>query len=333
MAKEKHINGHKPEALMQTLGPAGGVGVPELPERAEAAVMAVTGFRTEVPDEAQTAAILGTEREGNAVIIDDSGLVLTIGYLMLECSAIEIADIEGRWVEADFVGYDFETGFGLARAGAPLGIAEAPLGTTAALRQGKQALVAGRGGREQAMPVTVASRRPFSGYWEYYLDDAIFTTPAYPNWSGSALIGNDGKVGGLGSLLVEDAGEQQPSQGNMFIPTELLLPILDQLLADGRVQRPSRPWLGIFTMDTQGTLLVTHVADNSPAARGGVVAGDVVLRVAKQPVAYLADFYERLWSLGEAGATVPLTIVREGAAVELLLRSEDRYKVFKTPYA
>jgi S1-C subfamily serine protease len=333
MAEDKKINGHKPEALMQTLGPAGGVGVPELPERAEAAVMAVTGFRAEIPDEAQTAAVLGTEREGNAVIIDDNGLALTIGYLMLECGAIEIADSEGRWVEADFVGYDFETGFGLARAGAPIGIAPARLGTTAAFTQGKQALVAGRGGRARAMAVTIASRRPFAGYWEYQLDNAIFTTPAYPNWSGSALIGNDGKVGGIGSLLVEDAAEQQPSQGNMFVPTDLLSPILDQLITSGRVDRPSRPWLGVFTMDTQGALLVTHVGENSPAARGGVAAGDVVLRVAKHPVADLADFYDRLWSLGEAGVMVPLTIVREGAAVELMLRSEDRYKVFRTPIA
>ena len=332
MAEHRQINGHKPEALLRGIAPVVGVGVPELPQYAAAAVAAVTGLRTEIPDTALTAALLGTEREGNAVIIDDNSLALTIGYLLLECGAIEIADSGGRWVEAELVGYDFETGFGLARAAAPLGIAAAPLGDGSALATGKRALVAGRGGRESAMDAHVVSRRPFSGYWEYHLDDAIFTTPAFPNWSGAALIGGDGRVGGIGSLLVEDAAEGRASQGNMFVPVSLLTPILGELVAKGRVSRPSRPWLGLFTAEVQGALVVTHVAEGGPAEASGVRPGDVVLRIDRQPVADLADLYRRLWGLGEAGVSVPMTIVREGAAVELVLRSADRYQVFRTPH-
>jgi S1-C subfamily serine protease len=332
MTDDGKINGHRPDWLLRGLDPAAGVGMAELPKHAEVAVAAMTGLRAEVPPSAHTAPLLGTEREGNAVIIDEAGLALTIGYLMLECRAVEIADAQGAWVEADFVGYDFETGFGLARARSQLGIAPVGLGSSSSIGEGEGVIVAGRGGRERAMLAKVVSRREFAGYWEYHLDDAIFTAPAYPNWSGAALIGAEGRVGAIGSLLVEDAvvGER-PAQGNMFVPIDLLKPILDELVTEGRVQRPPRPWLGMFTAEAQRALVVTHVATGGPAARAGIEPGDVVLRVDAEPISGLPDLYRQIWRLGPAGVEVPLTIARGGAAVEFVVRSADRYDFFRTP--
>ncbi len=333
MSGNGKINGYKPERLMQSLGAGSeSLGVAELPNYAEASAAAVIGLRSQVPPDAHTAPYLGTEREGHALVIDDDGLVLTIGYLLLECSDIEVMDADGDWVEATFVGYDFETGLGLVRAVSALDIAPAERGSARSLRVGTPVIVAGRGGADQSIEAKVVSRRPFDGYWEYHLDEAIFTTPAHPNWGGSALIAPDGRVAAIGSLLVEDAVlDNQPSQGNMFVPIDLLEPIYADLIAHGRVRRPPRPWLGMFTAEAQGALVVTHVTTGGPAAQAGIEAGDVVLRVNEEPVAGLSDLYQCIWQIGEAGVGVPLTLVRSGAGVEIVVHSGNRYDFFRTP--
>ena len=337
MAGDGKINGHRPRRLMARAmpgaGPAAAPAEPgALPDRMLRAAGSVTALRAEVPDDARTAPFLGTERGGAAVAIDESGLAVTIGYLTLECRRVALADADGDWVYARFVGYDFETGFALARANRPLGIPPVAFGDSSALAPGHKAVVAGAGGPEHAMAVEVVSRRGFAGYWEYLLDDALFTAPACPDWSGAALIGRDGRLAGIGSLLVEDAGPGGAErQGNMFVPIDLLAPILDELVAGGRVKRPPRPWIGMFTTEAHGSLVVAHTADGGPAERAGIEPGDVIVRVAREPIADLGDFYRRMWALGPAGATVPLTVVRGGAAVELSVRSGDRYAWFRTP--
>ena len=258
--------------------------------------------------------------------------MVTIGYLLLECRRVALADADGDWADAAFVGYDFETGFGLARARRPLGLKPMAFGDSAALKEGDRVAVAGAGGLARAMPAELVSRRGFAGYWEYLLDDALFTAPAYPDWSGAAMIGRDGRLVGVGSLLVEDAGPGGTErQGNMFVPIDLLAPILDEMVGNGRVARRQRPWLGLFTTEAHGNLVVAHTAEGGPAARAGIEPGDVIVRVAREPVADLGDLYRRVWAVGPAGAAVPLTIVRGGAAVELSVRSGDRYAHFRTP--
>ena len=335
MAEEGKVNGRRPRRLMAQIVPGASpvsASVGDVPEAAARAARSVTALRAETPSDARTASLLGTERGGSAVLIDEAGLALTIGYLMLECRTVALADADGDWTEATFVGYDFETGFGLARANRPLGIPPITLGDSSTLRRGRP----GDGGRRQRRGPDDAgrsgSRRGFAGYWEYLLDDALFTSPAYPDWSGAALIGRHGRLLGVGSLLVEDAGPGgEARQGNMFVPIDLLAPILDELVENGRARRRPRPWLGLFTTEAHGSLVVARTADDGPAARAGIEPGDVIVRVAKEPVADLGDLYRQIWSLGPAGAAVPLTIVRGGAAVELSVRSADRYVHFRTP--
>jgi S1-C subfamily serine protease len=286
---------------------------------------AVTRLRAEVPADSRSARNLGTERDGNGIVIDNQGLVLTIGYLILEAMSVTVADSRGAPVTAEVVGYDQATGFGLVRASRPLGIKPLPLGDSDSVKLRTPVLVVGHGGREGTVPAYVVSRREFAGYWEYLLDEAIFTSPPHPNWGGTALVGADGKLYGVGSLMVGDAAQgDKPMPGNMFVPINLLKPIFADLLSEGRVAGPRRPWLGMWSRDTNGHPVIAGVAPESPAERAGLRPGDMVLAIGGRNVASLADMYRKIWGHGVAGSEIPMHIMRDGRAMELAVKSADR---------
>lgn len=287
---------------------------------------AVVGVRATVPAEARTADALGTERAGSGVVIDASGLIVTIGYLILEASRVEVMVGEGEPLGATILAYDHETGFGLLRADEPMGVPPMPLGDSSGLAEGDQLLVAGFGGRDAARPALLVSRREFAGYWEYLLEDAIFTAPPYPMFGGAALIDSRGELVGIGSLIVADAHPgEKPLPGNMFVPVNRLKSALGDLLTIGRSGAVERPWLGIYLSEVDGLLLVQRLAAEGPAARAGVQPGDVILGVAGQPVGSLADFYRKLWAVGGPGDAVPLTLLKGSRMEELSVTASDRY--------
>ncbi len=209
-------------------------------ERSEAPAVdqllaAIVGVRARVPEHARTADALGIQRAGSGVVIDGNGLIVTIGYLILEARHVEVMVTEDRIVEAEILAYDHETGFGLLRASEPIDVAPMRLGESASLEQGDQLLVSGFGGRLAARPVVLVSRRDFAGYWEYLLENAIFTAPPYPLFGGAALINSQGELVGIGSLVVADAYRgEQPLPGNMFLPVNRLKEVLGDLLTAGR---------------------------------------------------------------------------------------------------
>ena len=289
---------------------------------------AVVQVEAQVPPDARTAQSLGTERSGSGVVIDTGGLILTIGYLILEAESVNIV-VGGRRAPAEIVAYDYDTGFGLLRADVPPGarpIEPIDLGDSSALGENAVVLVAAHGGPGVARRAMVVSRREFAGYWEYLLDNAIFTAPPYPRFGGAALIGPDGKLLGIDSLIVGDAvpGETQVP-GNMFVPIDLLKPILGDLLAFGRGPGRQRPWLGMFTEELRGHVFVTRVSPEGPARKAGVKADDIVLAVAGESVTSMAGLFRRVWALGAPGVDVSLTVLRGGAVREIVVRSADRY--------
>jgi S1-C subfamily serine protease len=298
-------------------------------ERALAAVVAV---RTEVPADAFTASILGTERAGNGVVIDRSGLILTIGYLITEAETVWVSALSGAAAQAHVVGYDQTSGFGLIQALGRLDVPPLELGSAEASAVGDPVIVAGEGGLPHALKATVVSKREFAGYWEYVLDEAIFTSPPHPSWGGAACIGADGRFHGVGSLFVQEAqGEGIASQGNMIVPIDLLKPILNDLLRLGRVDRPPRPWLGMYASEAEDTVFVAGVASGGPAERAGIKPGDFVLEVAGTRVTELAATFRRIWSIGPAGSPIPLTIARDGALQRITVQSADRNDFLKKP--
>jgi S1-C subfamily serine protease len=307
-----------PVLLVATILPARAESVEEL-------LAAVVKVKTFVPSDSRTAGTLGREREGSGIVIDSAGLILTIGYLMVEAQGAEITGSDGRAVPAQVIGYDHESGFGLLRANPPPRVKPLALGRSADLKERDPVLIASQGGPDMAGPAFVVSRRVFAGSWEYMLDDAIFTAPPHPAWSGAALIDQGGKLVGVGSLIVGDTtGTNTHLPGNMFVPIDRLKPILADLIADGRVSGPSKPWLGLNTEELRGRLFVTRVSPDSPAARAGIQPGDVVVSVGGETPRDLPDFYRKVWARGPAGVEVPLGILQGTSAREVTLQSVDR---------
>jgi S1-C subfamily serine protease len=288
---------------------------------------AIVRVHAEIPADARTAAYLGTERNGSGVVIDDAGLVVTIGYLITEAMGAEVTTGAGRVSRADVVGFDIASGLGLLRAAEPLAVKPLPIGAATALAEKTPVVVAGFGGPEQVQPAVVVSRRAFAGYWEYLLEDAIFTTPPHPAWSGAALLGPDGKLTGIGSLVLSDAEPDLP--GNMFVPIDRLRPVMGDLLALGRPSAPPRPWLGVNLRELDGGLVVGRVALDGPSDKAGVRHGDRVIAIDGVPVQELADFYRRLWRQGDAGVTVRLGVTRQGEQHEIVVKTIDRYRYLK----
>ena len=284
----------------------------------------VVVLHARVPPDAFTAKTLQTERLGNGIVIGANGLVLTIGYLVTEADDVTLITNEGRGVPAHVLGYDSVTGFGLVHALEPLDLPGLALGDSRHLERDDPIILAGGGGRAHAVAGRVIARAPFAGYWEYLLDEALFTAPGHPHWSGAALIGPSGALMGVGSLQMnQEASGGQTRPINMCVPIELLPPILDDL-SKGRPAHPPRPWLGLLAHDAGSNVVVMDVSAGGPAARAEVRAGDVILAVAGQPVATLADFYTKLWSLGPAGVTAPLRLRRERDIFDIEIRTVDR---------
>lgn len=287
---------------------------------------AVVGIDTRIPSTARTAGFLGTEREGSGVVISDDGLVLTIGYLILEAIEIDITLADGRRVPASFVAYDHESGFGLIRAASDLNLRPAGIGTSRGKGASTQVLLANRLGPDAAQGVFVVDRREFVGAWEYLLDAAIFTSPPNPNFSGAGLFDVDGKLIGIGSLFVGSAAVfQRPVPGNMFVPIDELKPILDQMIAQGRRAAAPRPWLGIRTSELRDRLFVDGVSDESPAAHAGVRAGDLIVAVDAAPVTSMAGYFRAIWRDRVAGDTVSVRVLTpEGELKDVEIESMDR---------
>jgi S1-C subfamily serine protease len=287
---------------------------------------AVVRVQAEIPAEARTAGLLGTKRDGSGVVIDASGLVVTIGYLITEAMAAEVTTAAGKASRAEIIGFDTESGLGLLRAAEPLEVKPMPIGTARGLAEKTPVIVAGHGGAEAARAAVVVSRRTFAGYWEYLLEDAIFTAPPHPGWSGAALIAPDGKLAGIGSLVVGDADNGFP--GNMFVPIDRLGPVMGDLIALGRPSS-ARPWLGANLQEVDGELVVRRVAPEGPAAGAGIRHGDRVAAIDGSAVHDLADFYRALWGRGEAGIKVELTVNRQGEQHEIGVKTIDRYRYLK----
>ncbi len=275
---------------------------------------AVVGVHALVAPEARSSRNLGTERDGSGVVIDESGLILTIGYLLLEAHAIEVVAHDGKKSPASVVAYDFESGFGLVRATRPPAVKPARLGDSGALKAGDRVVALSRAGAQPlGTPARVVARRVFAGYWEYLLENAIFTAPPHLVFGGAGLFAEDGSLVGIGSLFVNDAAEPQAfSSGNMFVPIDDLKPILADLVAQGRRLHPPRPWLGLYSAEAHGRVIVTRVSDDSPAKRAGLKPGDVIVGIDGRTVRDLADLYRRAWAQGAAGAEVPLDVMRPG---------------------
>jgi S1-C subfamily serine protease len=296
----------------------------------EEILKAIVRVHASVPENARTAVSLGTDRDGSGVVIDERGYVLTIGYLILEAERIEVVGQSGETVKATFVAYDHNSGLGILRAEKPLKVTHMQLGQSSELTVGDPVLVASYGGPDSVQGARVLTRQEFAGYWEYLLEDAIFTSPPHLSFGGAALIGRNGRLVGIGSLYTRVT---LPGLGavptNMFVPIDPLKPILDDLIARGRSQARSRPWLGLYSEESHGRVIILRVASGSPGEHAGLREGDIILKVKNGAVKGLADFYRKVWALGEAGVDVPVSILQGTEIRDVVVHSADRHQYLR----
>src|ERR1700756_4431117 len=296
------------------------------------ALAAVVGLRATIPSDAFTAETLGTERAGNGVIIRNNGLVLTIGYLITEAETIWLTLSDGRSVPGHVLGYDQETGFGLVQALAKIDMPALSLGHSDGLSVSERVVIAGAGGRHHSVAARVVAKQEFAGYWEYVLDEAIFTAPSHPNWGGTALIGPAGDLLGIGSPPLQHAPQRGQTQNiNMMVPIDLWKPVVDDLMKFGRRNAPPRPWLGLYATEVENRLVIVGLADRGPAKKADLRTGDIVLSVAGKEVRDLAGFFRRVWAQGQAGVDVPISIYRDGDTLEMKVKSSERNRFLKGP--
>ncbi|MBM4333916.1 MAG: serine protease [Deltaproteobacteria bacterium] len=288
---------------------------------------AVVKIRSIIPKDAPTARTLGTERQGNGVVIDEQGHILTIGYLIIETEKIEVIGPDGKTINATFIGFDHNTGFGLIKTEKPLNVGPMKLGKSLRIKEGDQILVAGYGGASAVQGAWVIARKEFTGYWEYLLEEAIFTAPAIPDFGGAALINREGDLLGIGSLFTQLI---IPGLGaipcNVFVPIDLLSPILEDLMTKGRPREAPRPWLGLNAEEAHGRVIVVRVTTGAPAEQAGLKPGDIILKVSGKAVNGLSDFYRKVWGLGKTGVEVPLSILQGTQIRDITIRSSDRYQ-------
>lgn len=297
----------------------------------EAVLNAVVTVRAEIPEDAFTADALGTERLGNGVVISDDGLILTIGYLITEAQGVWLTTNDGSVVAGYPIGYDQVTGFGLIKALGPLNTPFLKRASAADVDTGDRVYVVGQGGRAHSLKSRVTDKHEFAGYWEYLLDEALFTSPAHPQWGGAAVVNESGELVGIGSLLVQEAESDDGAQANMVVPIDLLEPILGDMLATGQAAREPRPWLGLFPIEGERHLVVGAVTENGPAARAGIEQGDLILAVGEQRVDSLAWFFREVWQQGPAGTEIPLTIAHDDEVIKISVPSGDRNDYLKKP--
>jgi len=284
----------------------------------------VVHIKTFITPDGRTTENLGHEREGSGIVIDNNGLILTIGYLMVEAISAEITTNDGRTVAANAVGYDNESGFGLLQTITPLKVRALQMGKASEIKVGDPVVIASYGGQSGVAPVHVVAKREFAGNWEYLLDEAIFTAPPHPAWSGAALISHDGKLVGVGSLIVGDtSGKGDGVRGNMFVPIDRLAPILADLIADGR-PAVAHPWIGLNTDDVNGHLVVSRVTSGAPAEKAGMRKGDIILAVNGETPTSLPDLYRKIWSQGAAGADIPMDVLQNHQRRSLQVHSINR---------
>src|SRR5262245_4275125 len=289
--------------------------------------LSVVKLRSKAFTSARSNTTLGPKRECTCVESDYYGLVLTIWYLILEAETVELSTADGTVFPATVVGYDNITGFGLLRSLRPLPITPIRFGQSSQIADRERVLIVGFDG---VAPALVVSRRQFVGFWEYLLDEAIYTAPVTVNWSGAALIDSGGRLLGIGSLSVNDAlGPDSQIPGNLFVPIDLLKPLLAELIKYGKSSARPRPWMGLQTQDVHGTVVVTRVSPEGPADAAGMRPGDVIVTVGGTLVKGQADFYTRVWSRGAAGVEVPLDVLRTGKIQSIKVRSVDRDNYYR----
>jgi len=302
----------------------------ETQEHFEKIYESIVRITSTVPDEARTAASLGTSRRGTGVVIDNKH-ILTIGYIVAEADKIEIGLPGGKEVPGDLVAYDHSSGFGILKTILPTKLNPLKLGDSDNISEEDLLFVMPYPDQGQGSGAKAVSRRSFAGWWEYYLEKPIYTYPMNQSWAGTPLLNEFGEVVGIGSLYVQESVPGIQSPGNLFVPINILKPILSDLLKNGRRTKQINPYMGINSEESNGKVYITRVSENGPAARAGILSKDIILSVNGIKVNSIKDFYLTAWSLGGPGTLIKLEVERDQKKISFDIKTVDRMDYFVKP--
>ena len=291
----------------------------------EGTLDSIVSINTRIPENSFSADILGTERKGYGAVIRDDGLIVTIGYVITEAESVWIGQGRENTVPGYVVSNDYDSGIGLVKPLMPMNLPVIGFGTIKDMNVGDPVLIVGSGGSGHMMESKVVGKHEFAGRWEYVLDEAIFTSPVNSDWAGAALIGEDGKLYGVGCLLIQEVKQDQViADSNLFVPIDTLTPIVDELCHYGGRKSPPRPWLGVLVEEELGHLIIIGVFHKCPADRSGLKPGDIIVAVNGKLVNELAMLFRSIWSMGDAGVDIPLKVIRESSTIDITVKSSDR---------
>jgi serine protease DegQ len=273
---------------------------------------------------------------GSGVIVSADGYVLTNYHVIEDADQIEIAFDDGRTHEAQSIGGDPETDLAVLKLLPDRNGARAfpaiVLGRMDEVGVGDVALAIGNPfgvGQTVTMGIISALGRSHLGINTF--ENFIQTDAAInPGNSGGALVDVHGRLIGISTAIYSRSGG---SLGIGFaIPVSTARSVMDQIIRNGSV---TRGWIGVevqeitdelaesFGMaDTSGAL-IAGVQRGSPADRGGVRPGDVLLTVAGTPVRDPQAMLELIAALAP-GQTVAFTFRRQARLISLLIRVGKR---------
>jgi len=300
-----------------------GVGSSIAEPTADQFATALVSIESTINPDGRTVALLGDNRSGTGVMIDSHGLIVTVGYLLLEASEVRISFYNGVQVPATVVAIDAQSGLALVQvaegyAGELPDITPVKLGQSALVVKDDRVIVLPANGLEAAASVRIHSAREFSAPWEYLLENALYTMPPVRNFSGAALINREAELIGIGTLALQNITDSDDGTvpGNLFIPVDLLTSRLGTMLTQSvkQVEPSDRAWLGLMVDEM---LSVTRVLDASPAMEAGIQAGDIILGINDNHVVSRANLYRSLWSTVSVADDVALLVSRAGKLTPL----------------
>jgi S1-C subfamily serine protease len=285
----------------------------------------VVHIHTEVPSAHPSTRILGDERMGTGTVVDPSGLILTVNYVVMGGETIQVTLARGRALRAEIVAQDFEVGLALLRVKRQ-GLPAAPVTASESLTRGDPVFALGSTGpRERRVAGgLVTYLGEFEAYWEYLLDRGIVSSAANPGFGGGPLFTLSGKMVGVVSLNLNEI-----ARSSLAIPVECYLRNQEEFVRFGRVvSRPQRAWLGVFAHVLEEGVVVAGLVPNGPGARSGIQEGDLIVSLDAREVPTRKDLYLSLWRHAP-GEKMTLEVMRDNQVRRLSVTAGDRADFYK----
>ncbi|HEY2048311.1 MAG TPA: trypsin-like peptidase domain-containing protein [Caulobacteraceae bacterium] len=254
---------------------------------------------------------------GSGVIFAPDGYLITNSHVVSGAAALTASLTDGSSLPARLVGDDPATDLAVLRLEAS-GVPHASFGSSSRLKVGQLAIAIGNPLGFQATVtagIVSALGRTLRSPSGRLIESVVQTdAPLNPGNSGGALADGHGRVIGINTAIVGRA------QGLCFaIGADTVVDVTTRIMRDGKVRR-ARLGLGGQTtvLDARlasrlrrdaSAVMVSEVQDESPAARAGLLAGDVILDFVDTPVRSVDDLHRRL-TAELAGRATPIRVMR-----------------------